>query len=433
MRKNYFAIFSICLLFLFFNMSLSAQSGESETSLNSELKELLKSRNFQKLKHYIDQHHAEISPSEFYYYKSHIDMAFFKGDSSNFYADQLLQNPGTFLNDSIKLEMLDVKSTNYIRDFEYKKAAEILDYILKNFTHLSDSAEIENYANVYALFKTIENVPPQVIEKKHDVSIPSHRNQFNHLITPVKCNKVKTDFIFDTGASLSVVSEKFAAMMGLKIFESNINVGTATHIDVVTKLAVADSFYVGGILFKNVVFLVTPDNQMTYPSINYTINGIIGFPVIYQMEEVRMNKNGSLFIPKETHQKQLHNMFFDGLNPVVQVISENDSLWFTLDTGARMSSLSKKYYDAHTEKVKNEGKLQISQRGGAAGIVEEEEYLLYDFPYKIGSEENTLPEIPVRLNTYSFNKHFDGNLGQDVMKQFNVMILNFEYMYVDFE
>ena len=69
---------------------------------------------------------------------------------------------------------------------------------------------------------------------------------------------------------MSVVSEKFAAMMGLKIFESNINVGTATHIDVVTKLAVADSFYVGGILFKNVVFLVTPDNQMTYPSINYT-------------------------------------------------------------------------------------------------------------------------------------------------------------------
>ena len=98
-----------------------------------------------------------------------------------------------------------------------------------------------------------------------------------------------------------------------------------------------------------------------------------------------------------------------------------------------MSSLSKKYYDAHTEKVKNEGKLQISQRGGAAGIVEEEEYLLYDFPYKIGSEENTLPEIPVRLNTYSFNKHFDGNLGQDVMKQFDVMILNFEDMYVDFE
>jgi hypothetical protein len=30
-------------------------------------------------------------------------------------------------------------------------------------------------------------------------------------------------------------------------------------------------------------------------------------------------------------------------------------------------------------------------------------------------------------------KSFDGNLGQDVIMQFDEMILNFKYMYVDFE
>jgi hypothetical protein len=72
-------------------------------------------------------------------------------------------------------------------------------------------------------------------------------------------------------------------------------------------------------------------------------------------------------------------------------------------------------------------------RGSGGGIVETEEYILTDFPYKIGNKSNILPEIFVVLQKYGFTEFFDGNLGQDVIMQFDTLILNFKYMYIDFE
>jgi hypothetical protein len=221
--------------------------------------------------------------------------------------------------------------------------------------------------------------------------------------------------------------------MGLTIFESNIEVGTSTDIKIQTKLAFADSLYVGDILFENVVFIVAPAEQMTFPSVNYEIHGVIGFPVFFQMGEIRVRKDGTMFIPQEPENRHLENMFLQRLNPVVQLLSGKDTLLLTLDTGARTSELSKKYYENHQAEVEQKGKLKTAMRGGGGGIVEVEEYELTDFPYQIGNIRNVLPEISVNLQNYNFNKPFDGNLGQDVITQFNEMILNFKYMYVDFE
>ena len=47
--------------------------------------------------------------------------------------------------------------------------------------------------------------------------------------------------------------------------------------------------------FKNVVFLVLDDEDISFPQIEYYINGIIGFPVIEAMDEVRISKNNTIF------------------------------------------------------------------------------------------------------------------------------------------
>jgi hypothetical protein len=221
--------------------------------------------------------------------------------------------------------------------------------------------------------------------------------------------------------------------MQLKMIDQSASINSSTQNIVQSKLAVADSFYVGDILFENVVFIVMPDAQLTFPEIDYTIKGIIGFPVIDQMGEVHLLKNGNIFIPKEVAKQQEQNMFFEGLTPVVRLRSNKSALLFTFDTGARSSELSLKYFNEHKLQVKRKGELQQNQRGGAGGIVEVTEYMLTDFPLAIGTQQLCLEKIPVTMEQYWFNAYFDGNLGQDVFMKFNSLIINFEHMYIDFE
>ena len=105
---------------------------------------------------------------------------------------------------------------------------------------------------------------------------------------------------------------------------------------------------------------------------------------------------------------------------------------FTLDTGAKGTELSSKYYATHKQEIEEKGTLTRSQHGGAGGIMDVEFYSLKDFPFTIGTQSCTLQQIPVMLTEFSFNKDFDGNMGQDIFTQFEEMILNFESMYLAF-
>lgn len=406
---------------------------KNDTVFDNQLLELLENKNFFELREKLETSKERLSRDRQLYYEAYCARAFDETQKSNECVNLLLKKHKNQLNDTLVSELLAIKSSNFIRRYQYKDAADIYKNIVEEYSHVLDSSDIDDYQNSLNLFGTLASVKPQIIHKQKDTKIPSYRNQFNHLMATVRCGKITDEFIFDTGAGLSTISNSFAEKMGLAIYESDIKVVTGTSITVQTKLAVADSLYVGDILFENIVFLVLPDEHLAFPSINYEIHGIIGFPVIHQMGEIKICKDGILKVPLIPQSKQLENMFLDGLRPVVQLFSDNDTLLLAFDTGATKSYLSKKYYDAHKHKVEMNGKLKVSQHGSAGGIIDVEEYILKDFPYTIGSKSNVLPQISVVLEEFEFTKHYDGNLGQDVFTQFNEMTLNFQHMFIDFE
>ncbi|MDR0546475.1 MAG: retroviral-like aspartic protease family protein [Dysgonamonadaceae bacterium] len=401
---------------------------KNDADFDRQMSELLANKNYFHLRENLAQAKNKLSKDRFWYYAAHCEQVFGNGQLSNDYADRLLTKFDKKLDESIKVELLALKANNYIRDYQYKNAAEIY-YILA----AQDSAEAASYKNMSQLFGSLRNVKQQIIHNHDDTEISAYRNQWKHLMTPVKCKGIDDEFIFDSGANFSTITDSCAIKLGLNIINSDIKVGTATNTSVQSRLAVADSLYVGGILFENVVFLVMPAAAMTFPAINYAIHGIIGFPVLFQMGEFRMNSDGKIFVPKEPVDKHFNNMFLEGLNPVVRVFSKNDTLLLSFDTGANSSELSKKYYDKHKAEVEAEGKFETEKRGSANGIVEVSTYKLQNFPYIIGSKSNVLPQIDVMLDEYHFTKSLDGNLGQDIITQFNTLIMNFKYMYIDFE
>lgn len=334
-------------------------------------------------------------------------------------------------NDTLTVRQLELQSDSCVRIYHYGEAAELLRNIVEHYAHVIDSAGLADYQNSIQFYGSLASVAPQVIHKPGDVLIPSYQNEVSHLMVPVQCGGKKDSFIFDTGANISTIARSTATTMGLNLIGSDITVGSSTSIEVTSQLAVADSIEVGGLLFEHVVFLVLPDEMMSFPSIGYEMHGIIGFPVISQMEEVRMNADGTIFVPFKPIDKGFRNMRFDGQNMIVQLLHEADTLQFFLDTGANFSELSKKYYDANEEAVRGSGTLREARRGGVGGMVTIEEYILPDFSYTIGNRCAVLEQIAVSLNDNHFD--YDGTLGQDIFGQAEVMVLNFKHGYLDLQ
>ena len=426
--KNHILVF-LCLAICFSFCSENDNNNVIDNNLNL----LLENKSYFKLKEQLYKNEDKLSEDRALYYKAFVTKVFGQTNQSNAYIDLLLSNYKNKFNDTILQKLLEFKATNCIYNHQYKAASEIYNTILKDYKTIIDSSAIADYENAKNLFGTFSNIRPQLIQHHNDVNISSYRNKFNHLMVPVKSNNINEEFVFDTGANLSTISESQAKKMNLLLFEQSIKVGSATTINVQSKLAVADSFYLGDILFKNVIFLVMPDSQLTFPEIRYKINGIIGFPVIHQLDEIQLHKDGSITVPRTAKNKNLQNLALDDLTPVIKIITKNDTLLFTFDTGATTSELSLKYFNEHKKNIQANTKIQTSQRGGAGGKTDVQEYMLNNFNFNMGSKQTTLAKIPVILEEYSFNKYFDGNLGQDVFTQFNTLIINFKYMYVDVE
>lgn len=422
---------------LYYSLSLllymcACSSNQNSLATDKELSNLLEQRNYFKFQQVYNESQDILPADRDLYYKAYSEHLFGAADKSNAIIQQLFTGYNNNLNDSIRLKLLDLEADNYIRMYQYENAEVIYRKILKEYKSELDSTELENYLNVQALWGTLKEVKPQKIHRKA-ATINAQRNMFGYVMTPVQSGGINQEFMFDTGANLSTITETTAQNMKLTMYESEIEVGSSTNLSVQTKLAVADSLYIGDLLFENVGFIVVPDGHMVIPVLDYEITGVIGLPVIQQMEEFHIEKDGTILIPEHIQDRNLHNLCLYGLSAIVQMTTSNDTLLFNLDTGARNTELSNLYYQKHKESVEKEGVLTKRQRAGVGGIVEVEEYHLKDFPYTIGNHNNILPDLKVSLSEYTFYIGLHGNLGEDVFTQFDKMILNFHYKYIDFE
>ena len=397
-----------------------------------EMTELLETKDYFRLETALNNIGLQLSETKELYFRAHLQNVFNQTEHSLQSIDLLFSKHKQSLNDSLIADLLSVKSENHFKQFEYKQAAETLLMVLDSYSHAVDSADLEDMKRTYPVFEMLQNAPPQKIHHTTDVTIPVTKNEFDHLTMQVTCKGVSEDFIFDTGANLSTIVESVAERMGIKPFEGVVQVGSSTGEYLAMNVGIADSLWLSGLLFENIAFLILPDEQLSFPEVNYYIHGIIGFPLMYQMKEIRIDQTGNFFVPHTPVKKELHNLFLNGLFPVVQLVSGQDTLLFNMDTGANTSEFSKKYFDTHQERIMETGVQRTVRRGGGGGIIETEIYELTEVPIKIGNFQMTLSTINVETHEYSFNEDFDGNLGQDVLMHFEEMILNFESMYLDF-
>jgi predicted aspartyl protease len=372
---------------------------------------------------------------EFLYFFSWSDFLFNKPESSNQHIENLLANKSFTCPDSITAELLSLHFQNDLRLFHYKTADSICSILLFQYPTVMDKDVLEGVKNSEKVVAGLKDIPPQTIERNGDMDVKFKRDIASLIRIPVTMNGKSAHFVMDTGANLSTISESEAKKMGVKILDASFGVTSSSRSSVDSKLGVADKIQIGNITFRNVVFIVLPDKSLSFIGGLYKIKGIIGLPVIAQLGEVQIKKNGHIFSPsKQTESKQpesyLENFGMEGNTPFINVAFYGEYHPYIFDTGAATGIYGGKFKTTYADSLKD-APTKKSQVGGAGGIQTISILSVTNLHYEIGNAKKVLKRSTVQLsgNETIFDT-FYGIVGEDIFSQWDLVTINFDKMFV---
>jgi len=369
-------------------------------------------------------------------YKAMLDNVFNRPEESNKCINSLLINYPKHFNDSTYAELYSMRVVNCFRLQDYKKAYDDNLTIINKYKHACDSSDIESYKNTNLLIHSLFEAPKMEISKRTDSRIPLKRDKAHLFNIPVTIDHDTIDFVFDTGANFSTITQSLAKKYGIKTVGEKVNIGSATGMIVESEIGLA-TIKLNNIDVKNVVFLVMPDSALSFGNGAYVIKGIIGFPVIYALQEFTIKDDNCLIVngkPERTQKSETNNFAMEGLMPIIRVVYKNDILPFHFDTGAAKTDLFSFFFKKYKTDIIGNSTKQKQKFGSAGGVVESECYTLNSVNLSAGSSNCTVDSLRVTEKDLMGNevKYVYGNFGQDYIKQFSEMKMNFTSMSIIF-
>jgi predicted aspartyl protease len=402
-------------------------------SETKKLDSLLMHRHFFELKRELQSEtYANLPSWRKLYYQAFLDNFFHDLTSSNSAIDVLLEKHKTQLSDNQAGNLLMKKIDNHVKLYQYRDAHITTQLLLRKYKHALTEEERDDARNSDLIWKGLQNVPPQTTTISKETQIAYRRDLAGLINIPVSFADSTFYFVFDTGANLSVITESYARKSKLRLLNVKFKVRAITGLQVNANLGIADEFKLGDISIKNAVFMIFPDSALSFAKGVYTIKGIIGFPIIEQLQEIRINKN-ALTIPQTAVDRNIRNFGVDELLPVITVAFNKDTLPFTFDTGAQFTFLNEPFYRDYKKLIDTAAKSFDMQIGGAGGITKTKAFRLPQIEINVAGQPALLKDVSIKTtSTTPKDKLYYGNFGQDIMNQFKEMVINFKYMYVDF-
>lgn len=269
--------------------------------------------------------------------------------------------------------------------------------------------------NTQALYKLLADIAPQTVEFGEGVPIQANLNPLGSWNVPVEVNGHKGEWIFDTGANLSTVSESEATEMGLALRETSTYVRGSTDEKNPLRVAVARDLHFGNAHLSNVVFLVISDQALYVGPLKYQIRGILGLPVLRALGCVAISAKGAVRIEtKGVGLAQEPNLFLDGWNLIVEARHGNRRLQMVLDTGANATSLNPSFRDALLPTEIASLKTKRDRTAGVGGTVSRKTEVVPTLRLEILGRTAELKDVNLAGKQPAGDRSYrDGTLGID--------------------
>ncbi|ASW73091.1 hypothetical protein IQ37_16910 [Chryseobacterium piperi] len=359
--------------------------GQSRNSSFDLLYHQMEQKNFFKVREIFAGAKENLSKDYRYFTEAVLYNAFNKPEGSNRIIMQL-QASKNKLPDSLMLKIWRLKEDNCMKQYDYAGAKKAIETALAQYNHLLKDEEKADFKNNLKIWTALENQPRQQVK----------------LIGPTR--------------------------LKMNIIPAGIDVDAIIGASVKADLAVCKKLTFGNVIVENAIFLVFADEALSFPQMNYQINGILGFPVIEALKEIQLTQDDYFMVPdKETKIKAPSNMAIDGLSPLIFI----DGQHFTFDTGADHTMLYEPFYRENKKDIDQQYHLVKIGMGGAGGKTEHDGFKV-NHTFHILGKEVSLKEVNLLKNKINKETVY-GNIGQDVIRQFSKMTLNFDQMFIKFD
>ncbi len=410
----------LCLLF-------TMHTALGQTSPDISLKQLSKQHQYAKM----DSLNNKQKSKDYYFYKGLYANVCNKPKLSNQYLDSLKNNELTN-----SYEFAKLKNDNYIKLFNYNLAYTASKVLTLKFQKQYTEDELQDELNTQRIWQTLRSTRAQTIDKFSTISIAAVKDKAGLITTEVKANDTLSSFVFDTGAGISCITESVAKKLGVKILpDNNISVASFTGQKNKVRIGVAPEINLGELKIHNAVFLVYPDKAFTFADGAYVINGIIGFPIVKELGTITIEKDKLTFSKELEANTTEKNLFVDELRAIVMLTYKGKTLPFNFDSGAKESLFNKAFYETFKTDLDRMGTLENSKSSSAgAEVVSTEVLVLKDQQLYLGKKLIQLPKMEIDQKNYGVYGEVNfGNIGQDVLGQFEKVVISFDGNYLRLE
>lgn len=326
--------------------------------------------------------------------------------------------------DEFRADALEMLADNLFKTYEYALARDVYRRLIEQYGDSVAPEDLADYRNSLNVSTVLAGVPAQEVTMRQDSRVASVDGRPGFF--PVLINGERAEMIFDTGANLSLMVASLAEQAGLEILEGTVDVGTMTGSKLEMRLAVADEIQLGQTVLRHVVFLVVP-NEM------FHLQGIVGFPVIESLGTVTFVGSREVLVSTTSSAEGEQNLALEGLTPLVEGALAETRLVFRLDTGANASQLYPPFSRDFPNVVRGAAKA-TEKFGGVGSVAEVPSYRLKNLTLTVANRRARFAEIPVLIDyTIEDSHYFHGNLGLDLVRQFERMTIDFERMNIRFD
>jgi hypothetical protein len=421
------------LFYLIFLVIFSSCSNRLSKEQSTQLWRLYKEQNYFKLDNFISKIKFSKDNADLVLFKAKLDYVFNNPIESNELISLLLDKFPKHFNDSIISDLLQMRSTNAMRLQDYKNAYKDDSLVIAQYSHVCDSSVIESLKNDILIYTGLMDEPKMEVIRSMDSKLPLKRDKAGLFNIPVIINKDTVDFVFDTGANMSCIDKTHATKYGVKIIGNNVSLGGSLGKQIKTEIGIIN-IKLGNIVLENCVLLVLPDSSLSFDKGKYNINGIIGFPIMYALHVFIVKDDKYLILPQKIDKSNVRNLAFDELYMVAMVNYKNDTLPFHFDTGANKTEMFSLFFKKYKNEIINSCKKKNVTTASVDGEIRSEVYILDSALISVGNSDCQIKSIRVTTKDFKGDdvKYFYGNLGQDYIKKFSEMKVNFTSMNLSF-
>ncbi len=313
------------------------------------------------------------------------------------------------------------------RERQYTEAIPYLEELLAAAQKAESAEEARDAAQTLGVARGVHSFPAQVTAAIAPTTLVRTVDRAGLTRIDASVNGNACTVVFDTGANLCVAAASFAEKNGFVMADGEVDVQAATGATVRARLGMAESLKLGGCQFRNVPFLVFKDEDLTFAAIQYTIEVIVGFPVISELKSVRVLSSGTVELGVTREPRGTRSLAFDGLSPLVAVTLGGRTLPFLLDTGASHSSFREATLKA-VPTLADAVRTSTAAVGGAGGVVQREHRMVTEATLTVGHHQQRLENLLVWPNTQDPARHYFGSLGTDILFSGIGYELDFEHM-----